>query len=709
VVDIVHQCLRKDPAERFASAQDLRNALLAYKASFDTSATTTVTPESETPNNLPLELTSFVGRETELDRLARLLEENRLVTITGTGGGGKTRLGLELAGRHLQDYRDGVYLIELAAVTEGDQLAETMARTMNVRQETGTSIEASLVRSLGSKSMLLIIDNCEHILENVAPLITKLLKSCPNLKVLATSRERLDVPGETAWPIPSLRVPAPEDVLSVATAASNEAVRLFAERASSASTGFSLTDSNLEDVVQICHRLDGIPLAIELAAARVRLLDLKEILKRLEDRFRLLRGGSRTSLPRQQTLKATVAWSVDLLTEEERILFSRLSIFSGGFTLGSAEAILSDDVVDEFDILDHLSRLADKSLVSVTDSGARYHLLEMLREYGAEELQTRGETETFLKRHAEYFLALAEEAEPELTGAHQGAWLERLAREYPNIDQAGATLVSLGMAGESLRLGAALWRFLFVRGYLEEGRQLLESILAVETSGLEKAAQLARAKALRGLGTLANDQGDYPIARERFLQCLDIYRSLDHHAGIAQVSNSLGIAARDQGEYEDARRLLADAMKAHQEAGNKAGESASIHGLGIVAHRVGDLEEARERFDAGLKIRRQLEDRRGIAALLAHLGSVELDLGNLEQAEALLNQGLDMFRELGNKRGILWALMQLGGVALAQGNIGESRRHHRESLFLSRSLGDKHHVARSLECFASLNLAEGKP
>src|SRR5919202_4260889 len=383
--------------------------------------------EEERPShNLPLELTSFIGREREIAEVKRLLlleGKDRLLTLTGPGGCGKTRLTLKVSFEVVQEFEDGVWFVELSSLSDPELVPQAVASVLEVREAPGRSLTEVLTEDLKSKKMLLVLDNCEHVIDACAALADALLRACPELRILATSREALSIAGEATWLVPPLSLPDPEHPPPVEDLAGYEAVRLFLERAAAVSSRFELTERNAPAVAQVCRRVDGMPLAIELAAARAKVLSVEQIASRLEDSFRLLATDSRTALPRQRTLRATIGWSYELLSQEEQALFRRLSVFAGGFALEAAEAVCTGVGIEREDVLDLLTHLVDKSLVLVTeqDGEARYRLLETVRQYGWEKLRESGEAELVRRWHAEYYLTLSEETEPELK--EQGAWL----------------------------------------------------------------------------------------------------------------------------------------------------------------------------------------------------------------------------------------------------------------------------------------------
>ncbi|MGH2389011.1 MAG: ATP-binding protein, partial [Chloroflexota bacterium] len=491
-------------------------------------------------HNLPRALSSLVGREAERREVPALLGEARLVTLTGSGGVGKTRLALAVAGELVDHYPDGVWLVELAAQAEPVLVPGAVAAALDVREEPGRLLTATLQDSLRDRRLLLVLDNCEHLVAACADLAAALLRACPGLRILATSREGLQVSGECLWRVPSLTVPDPGHPLPPELTGSYEAVRLFVARARERRSDFTLNSQNARAVAEICARLDGIPLAIELAAARVGSLAVEGVAARLDDRFRLLTGGPRTALPRQRTLRAALVWSYDLLSEQEQVLLDSLSVFVGGWTLQAAEAVCgvggaegerlggSADLPDvgTWEVLDLLDRLVNKSLVQAEERAGgevRYALLETVRQYGQERLSAAGDAEATRRRHLAYFLALAEEAAPRLTDPEQGVWLGRLEADHDNLRAALGWARDSGVAEPALRLAAALWRFWATRGYLSEGRGWLEAVLADS----EQRWPTARAMALNGSGILAHHQGEYGRAETLHEESLALRRALE--------------------------------------------------------------------------------------------------------------------------------------------------------------------------------------
>src|SRR6516165_5771114 len=431
------------------------------------------------PNNLPTQLTSFIGRDREIAEIKALLAQDRLLTLTGPGGAGKTRLALQVAADVLEGFKDGVWLVELAPLSNPDLVAQAIASAVNVREQPGRPILSTLTDDLQRKHLLVVLDNCEHVVDACARLANTMLRACPNLRILATSREALGIAGETSWRVPSLSLPDPERLPTLESLSAYEAVRLFIDRAVAALPTFTVTHENAPWIAQVCHRLDGIPLAVELAAVRVKSLSVQQIASRLDDRFRLLTGGSRVGLPHHQTLRAAMDWSYDMLSEPERGGLRHVAVFASGFALEAAEAVSEGDGVDASEVLDLVVRLVDKSLVVAEEQGGkvRYRLLETVRQYGRERLQESAETEAVKRRHRDWYLEFAERVGLNLFGAEQAVWFDRLQVEQGNLRAALTWSIENEAIEAASRLVAVLWRFWAVRGYFEEGSGWLQAVL----------------------------------------------------------------------------------------------------------------------------------------------------------------------------------------------------------------------------------------
>ena len=659
-----------------------------------------------TPNNLPQQITSFVGRERALAEVRQLLGRTRLLTVVGVGGLGKTRLSLQVGAEVLDDYADGVWLVQLAPLTDARLVPQAVASVLGVKEEAGRPVQEALVKHVRDRQLLLILDNCEHLAHACAELAKELLQSGAQLKVLASSRESLHVVGETTYPLSTLAVPDPKQHWPLAALTHYEAVRLFGDRALAAQPVFQVTEQNAPAVADICHRLDGIPLALELAAARVRALPVETIAERLSDRFRLLTGGDATALPRQQTLRACIDWSYELLTEPERTLLRRLSVFAGGWTLEAAEAVGAGGEVDKADVLDRLTRLVAKSLVEFDAENERYRLLETVRQYARDRLIESGEQAQSQARHLAYFLAVAEAAEGQLTGAAQHLWLDRLETEHENLRLALALSVAASTdTAAGLRLAASIWTFWFVRGYVSEGRRWLSALLAAVPDGPVG----DRAKALNAAGAFASNQGDYLAARALLEEGLAIRRELGDRRGTAGSLSNLGVVAINQGDYPAARALYQESLAIDREIGDRWSIAMSLNNLANVVYRQGDYATARALHEESLAIRRGLGNKQCIAMSLTNLGVLAATQGDFPSARALNEESLAVFREVGDRHGIAVALNNLGDVASAQGDYSIARALYHQSLPMWLELGDRHSLAEALEGLAYVSFALAGP
>ncbi|MDQ6710307.1 MAG: adenylate/guanylate cyclase domain-containing protein, partial [Candidatus Dormibacteraeota bacterium] len=504
-------------------------------------------------NNVPLQLTTFLGRDKEIAELKPLIQSTRLLTLVGSGGIGKTRLAIQLATEVLESYGNGVWIVELAPITDPDLVPRALMTVLDVHEQVGRTPIDSLIDYLRPKDALLLFDNCEHLVESCARLAEMLLQTCPRVRIVATSREGLGVAGESVWRVPSLGVPDADRLPSFERVAESAAVALFADRAMAASPTFRITEANAAQVVQVCQRLDGIPLAIELAASRLSLLTLPQLVTRLNDRFKVLTGGRRTSLPRQQTLRATIDWSYELLSEPERVLLRRVFVFAGGFTLELAEEVCAWDPLDADDLIDLLSALVAKSLVAVEEQpgGFRYRQLETIREYAAERARTAGEEVEVQGRHRSRFLALALEAEDNIHGPEQLAWFDRIDVEMANLRAAFEGCLAAQEVESALRIAAALGLYWRARGRFSEGRDWLERGLASKAA----APATLRAKALAWASYLAIYQGAYAQAQISGEESLNLYTAAGDAWGTGFALQTLGAVALNQDDYPYAIRL----------------------------------------------------------------------------------------------------------------------------------------------------------
>lgn len=655
-------------------------------------------------HNLPSQLTSFVGREQELQDVRQLLMQTRLLTLLGSGGCGKTRLALQTSAEAVDDFANGVWLVELAPLTEDALVAQTIAKTLGIQDEPNQDALQTLCEGLRDRTLLLLLDNCEHLVEACARVVNALLQACPGLRVLATSRKPLNVVGEKSWRIPSLPLPDAQTALTVEDAMRHAALRLFVERASSARLHFALTPGNLPAVMEICRHLDGIPLAIELAAARVSALTPQQIASRFNDRFKLLVGGKRDVSPRHQTLRALIDWSHDLLSEEERVLLRRLCVFAGGWTLEGAEAVCEWDGLATGDAMNLLSHLVDASLVNVEETGSeagaeeqagasRYRLLETVREYAAEQLDKAGETATARAAHLRYFFNLAAEAEPKLTGAEQARWLRTLETEHDNLRAA----LKWAMDNDTrLQLAGALWRFWLMRSHFQEGRSWLSGALARSPQSPPHLC----AKVLNGIGFMATRQGDFEEARRCLEESLRLRQNINDQAGMAESLNNLATVANSQGQSDEAQSLYTQSLNLWQSVGNPRGVAAALNNLGILFVNTGQYEDARSNFEQSLTFYRECNDRANMASTLGNLGVVCCFLEDYAQARTYYEEGLALDTEIGDRWGVALWLYNLGDVARKQGDLDAASRFLRDSLAIRFALGDLRGCAETLNAYA---------
>jgi predicted ATPase len=714
------------------------------------------------PQNLPIRRSPFVGRSREMAEVMQLLQDSSLVTLVGAGGSGKSRLALQIAAELAHTYPDGVWFVPLESLHEAHLVPQRIGGALGIAEEPGRPVLDTIVDYVRPRRMLLILDNCEHLIEACAMTTLTLIEAAPDLHVLATSREAMDIDGEVAWRVPPMSLPAPGELdgLSAeevaAVAAQYSAVRLFLVRAERADRAFQVTPDNARQIVEICRKLDGMPLAIELAAARVRVMSVDMILERLDDRFRLLTAGRRGTLPRQQTLKALIDWSHDLLSESERLVFRRLAVFRGGWTLEAAEAVCTGDPIESGDVLDLLTRLVNKSLVLVSDTsyGMRYGFLQTIQEYAWERLIESDELDDVHRRFVSWCLETARPGEGELSGPRQDEWLLRLDAERDNFRAALAWSTREAEGGSNrvwpaqaaLALVGVLSRYWEKRGYHREGRARMARVLALPQNGPpspSRAAALigagilacqqgdyvearafteeglaiqreendaaAVATALSTLATVAHQTGDFAEARSYGEKSLQLRQQLGDTAGVAEALHQLGNLAFEQGDLDEASRAFRESLAMRRDAGDRRGEAGSLNALASVAYARGDVELAHRLYGESLKLARSLGDRRAEAFALNNIGRLLYDFGDTQGARSFLEESLGLKREMDDKRGIANSLSNLGDVALAEGDVEGARASYRESLALRRRLGDRLGMAESLEDFAGLALAEGRP
>ncbi len=624
------------------------------------------------PNNLPHQPTALIGRELEAAAVAALLRQpdTALLTLTGPGGIGKTRLALQVAADLLEEFADGVFFVELAALTDPGLVISAMAHTLGINEAAGQSLVDILCGYLKDKQLLLLVDNFEQVVA-AAPQLSPLLAGSPRLKLLVTSRAALHVRGEKLYPVSPLALPDAQHPPSLARLKQYAAVRLFIERATDVVPNFVVTKTSAPAVAEICARLDGLPLAIELAAARVRLLPPQAMLARLSQRLHLLTGGARDRAARQRTLRATISWSYDLLSASEQRLFCRLAVFQGGRTLEAIEAICNP--AGDLDVLGGVQSLLDNSLLQpVVGRGdePRFWMLETIQEYAREKLAEQGEAVQIAEHHAEYFLALAELAAPELKGADQLQWLARLECDHDNLRAAEKWLRETGQWEGIGRLGGALWRFWVAHSHLTEGRQQLEAVLTVGG----QISLAVRAKVCHGVGVLAWTQGDNAAARRFFESALALSQADEYAAEKGILLNNLGHLAILRAAYDEAEALLAEAFAMQEAIGDRWGSAYTLNNLGVVAMLRGDYLKASTLMEESLSLRRARGDTHGIADSLSSLGDVLLLQGQGDRAKAVFRECLDIFQQLGDKSGIADCFQGLAAAAALQGDPTRAAR-----------------------------------
>ena len=612
------------------------------------------------------------------------------MTLTGAGGSGKTRLALEVARDLIETYPEGVWLVELAPLSEKELVPKAVAEALGVPERPLEPIADTLVEVLGDRQLLLVLDNCEHLVEAAAGLVDRLLDSCPGVRILATSREALGVEGETRWLVPPLSVPEMGRTPTREELEGYESVRLFVERARGRDPYFSLNPKNAIAVTEICRRLEGIPLAVELAAARVGTLSLEQIAQRLTDSLKLLTGGARTAVNRHRTLKGSLGWSHELLSEDEKKLFGRLSVFAGGWTLEAAEAVGAGGSVEEEEVLDLLSGLVEKSLVVTRGSDeevVRHRMLEPIRQYALEELEESGEIEVVRRAHAAYFLAMAERAEPELMGKEAVTWLAELGREVGNLRAALSWAFDADRepADErvetGLRLANALARFWDTQS-TSEGRRWLEQGLA---RGVEVPSPV-RAKALKEAGSVAVYEGD-PRSIPMLTEARDLYTEIGDQPGMLATVHNLGHALAHHADPETAALVKAEVETLLADSGDRAVAAHLAHFLGLAAMAEKDLDETRLRLKEALAIYRELEDARNVALCLPALGIVTLVNRDFEEAEKLFEEGLALERRLKYKTLIFFHLMGLAAVATHRDHLRRAAKLYGASEALREATG----------------------
>lgn len=660
------------------------------------------------PTNLPVPLTPFIGRKAEIASVERLLkrEDVRLLTLTGPGGTGKSRLALKVADKLRAAFPDGVFFIALEPITDSNLVTSVIAQTLGVKESGDVSLADALKNYLRAKRMLLILDNFEHVVP-AAPLVASILMNAPGIVFLVTSRAALHLSGEYEFQVPPLHLPDLESLPPVSDLMHCASVALFTQRAMAAKSDFSLTDRNARAVAEICTRLDGLPLAIELAAARIKLLPPQAMLVRLESPFKFLTGGARDVPARQRTMRETIAWSYDLLDKPEQSLFRRLAVFIGGFTLEAAEAICNAESGCGIEIHDGVASLVDKSLIQQIEQAGgepRFVMLETIREYGLECLAAAGEKEIFRQRHAQFSLQLAERAEPELGSAEQPVWLAYLEQEHDNFRAALQWALDEGQREVALRLAAALWWFWYLHGHYREGREWLDKVLA---EGNERTKY--RSRALIGAGGLAFLQCEYSSSEKLLNEGLALARERIDRESIATSLQLLGSCAREQGDYNRAIELHQESLHLWRELDNKRGVARSLNYIGFASWLQGDFEKTDSACEETLRLFRAMGDKEGIVWSLLNMTAVMYYREKYDEAVSLCNESLALSEGIGYKEGIAWSLNIWGNIERRRKQFEPSKTMLRESLELHYELQDRWRVASVLESLAAIAFEQEKP
>lgn len=656
------------------------------------------------PNNLPVQLTSFIGRENEMKQLKSLLKPNRLITLSGSGGTGKTSLALQIGAEMIDEFTNGVWFVDLAPLFEPLLLPQTFLKVFGLKEDQSKTMEETLCDYLKNKQILIILDNCEHLIDECSALTEKLLSEVPGLKMIATSREALKCRGEYIYNLLPLGLPDPTEIISAEKFSQYEAVKLFIERATSIDSKFSVNNDNAAAVAGICQKLDGIPLAIELAAARINSLSVHKIYERLDDRFTLLTAGKRTALPRQQTLRALINWSYDLLSEQEKILWKRLSVFIDGWTLNAAEEICSDEQINSEEILDLLYQLTEKSIIVFDADKERYRMLETIRQFGSEKFMEENETGNILIEYLKYYMEFAEDSKPKLRGPEMITCVKKIEEENANFKKSLDIALTSGNIEYGLRLATALGYFWIVNGEFSTGVHRLESLLK-EDSNISNSI---RAKALYIAGTLSNFQAEFSKARKFTEEALALYRESDDKQGMAQCLNILASISSEQGLYESATELYEESISLRREIGDKKGIVAALTNLGNVKFFLGEFEAARKLIEENLALYREAGDKVGIASSLGNLGNVLSHLGEIMRARELIEESLDLQRQINDKKGTANSLLNLGTLSIDQKDFDSAQKFLDECLTLFHEIEDKSGIAYSLNELGTLAFTKGE-
>ena len=655
------------------------------------------------PNNLPIQLTSFIGREKELAEIKAQLSGTRILTLLGPGGTGKTRLALQAGADVIDEFENGVWIIELASLTEQSLLSQAIADALQIKEQPGLSLEKILIEHVSSKKILLLLDNCEHLIDACSQLSEKLLRNSPNLKIIATSREGLKCQGEVIYKVLSMKHPEPGRKMVPEQLLQYEAVRLFTERALSVNPSFRVANENASALAQICFQLDGIPLAIELAAVRTKMLTPETIRQKLNDRFKLLTGGKRTALPRQQTLKAMIDWSYDLLSENEKLLWRRLTVFSGRWTLEAAEEICQDELLDQVDILDLMNELTDKSIILYLENEGNFKMLETLRQYGQEKLNEDGETAKFYAKHLNYYHGVYGNVFEEYAGPELGSLLDKAEGDYPNIQSALNRSFDNGLKEEGCRLAISMGKFWELRGFYSEGRTWLEKFINDDKDISHESITSSKNAA----AILAVHQGLFEVSNKYLTEVLKIYREEGNKKGMGNTLNSLGLNLFDLSEYEKAKIYLRESLSLRREVNNRIGIASTLNSLGLVAIREGDFINAKKFIEESLEIAIELNDTMYKGICYSNLAQIYDNLGDVKKAKEYFEKSLSLDIELGNKNGMCISLYNIGAMELNAKEFSKAEKFFTEGYELSKETGYKQAMFYSMTGLGQLALEMG--
>ena len=662
-------------------------------------------PVRDIPNNLPFQGTSFIGREREIDEVKALLKKSRLLTLLGMGGLGKTRLSLQVAAQTLQDHLDGAWFLDLAPLTDPALVVGEAARVLDVREEPDRPLIQTLCAHLRGKRLLIVIDNCEHLVHACADMAHAILKAAPNVRMISSSREALKVPGEHTYPILPLPVPKIGD--SLETLRESTAVRLFVARAQQHKPSFELNEKEAPAIAELVSRLEGIPLALELAAARVRSLGVADINKRLKDRYKILTGGDRVLQERQQTLRALVDWSYELLSDSEKTVFQRLGVFAGGFDLAAAEEVGGADPLDSMDVLDLLQSMAEKSLVMLDETGenVRYRMLETLREYAAEKLEASGERAAIAERHCLHFFALAKQVRDGLMGPDLAASVQRGETEIDNLRAA----IALPLSGATdafiaVKFCVALQNFWILRGYASEARNVVRAALALPNVQI---SEMAQAHALYVAAGLAESQSDHAEAQKMLETCLELRRKLGNPVDIASTLSTLSPARLHSGDTVGASAAEHEALQLFRQVGHRIGEMVGLVHLGQIEIYAGNDAQAREHLESGLTIARAIKHQEAEGAAELALGEAAFESGDQPRAYVRFQRSLTVCQAAGDKRGIANATCWLGRLDLLGGNLAQARTRAQEALRAFHAFEMRIELLTCLEDHADLGSQSG--